>query len=147
MNRADKIVLSNVPPYDGEYELDVTYLTNRELHTIKNLCGLRAGELDDALQAGDSDVIVALAVIALERNGKGPVDANVIWDAEFGNLTFVPGEDDAGPPEVPSGSDSSSATGSTRSSTNDSAPSENDPSRTGTPASDGAASASATWGT
>lgn len=94
----DKIVISNVPPYDGEYEVDVSYFTNRELHEIKRLTGVRAGELQDAFDAGDSDLIVAIAAIALKRAGKQVVD-DLLWDAEAGSVMFVAGEDDAGPPD------------------------------------------------
>jgi len=108
---ADKIVIEGIEAYDGEYDFDATYFTNRELHTIKRLSGIRAGELDDALGAGDNDVIVAMTVIALQRNGKF-IDEDLIWNAEAGRISYRPDPAqaeaaDAIPPA--SGTDESSA--------------------------------------
>jgi hypothetical protein len=93
--------ITGIPGFDGEYPLDVSYFTNRELHTIKELSKVRAGELSEALQAGDNDVLVALAVIAVQRAGKPvPKDASPFWDAPSGSsLEFVLDEEnDASPP-------------------------------------------------
>ena len=93
----DKIVFKDVhPSYDGEYELDDEF-TNRELHTIKRLSGCRVGELAEALAASDTDVVMALAVIALQRHGKH-VDEDVLWDSTAGNISIV-GEDVLPPAE------------------------------------------------
>ena len=64
-----KIVITNVPGLDGEYELDMNF-TYRDFRTIKQVAGVRANEVMDALNAGDLDVIIALAEIALRRAGK-----------------------------------------------------------------------------
>lgn len=97
--------------YDGEWDLDVTYFTNRELSIVKRLAGVRAGELDEAFGAGDSDLIVAMAVIALKRAGKTVVE-DAIWDAPSGQITFVAGEVDADvPPAIPSPTPVSSGSG------------------------------------
>jgi hypothetical protein len=95
----DKIGIEGIPPYDGEYPLDVSYFTNRELNIIKRLSGVRAGEIEEALRAGDNDLFVALAVIALRRHGVSVVE-DAIWDAETGKLSFIAGaeEGDANPP-------------------------------------------------
>lgn len=90
---ADKIRLEGVFPYDGEYEMDLSYFTMRELHTIKKVAGVRAGELGEALEAGDSDVVVAIALIALQRAGK-QVSEDIIWDAPAGKVTLVAGEEE-----------------------------------------------------
>lgn len=91
------------PAFDGEYPLDLSYFTNRELHLIKQVSGVRAGELDEALGAGDNDVFVAVALIAAKRAGKDiPVD--MLWDAPHGKVTLetdASEEDEADPP-VPS---------------------------------------------
>lgn len=100
----DKIVISGVPPWDGEYEFDGN-LKNRELHRIKKITGIRAGELVEALAAGDTDVLVALAVIVLERDGKS-VDADDFWNAEVGSITYVGEEETDGPPAESSPSES-----------------------------------------
>jgi hypothetical protein len=99
---ANKLVLNGVAPYDGEYEFDVSYFTMRELNIIKRTSGVRAGELEEALAASDSDLVVALAVIALERAGvKGAEDA--LWNAQAGQITLELDDegDDVGPPDVP----------------------------------------------
>lgn len=44
--------------------------TYREMHRIKRLTGLRAGELFPALEAGDTDVAMAFAITAADRVGK-----------------------------------------------------------------------------
>ena len=91
--------------YDGEYPFDGTYFTNRELHTIKRMSGVRAGEIPAALEAGDNDLVVALTMIALERNGK-VVNEDVLWNANVGCIEAMLGEgevdeaDDADPPTV-----------------------------------------------
>jgi hypothetical protein len=91
--------------YDGEYEFDGTYFTNKELHTIKRMSGVRAGEIPAALEAGDNDLVVALTVIALERNGK-VVNEDALWNAKVGCIEAMLGEadadeaDDADPPTL-----------------------------------------------
>lgn len=61
-------------PIDGD-------LTPRELGYVKRLSGVRAGELEDALGAGDVEVIVALAMIAARRAGQSP-DENQLLDGK-----------------------------------------------------------------
>lgn len=56
--------------------------TYREMGLIKRITGLRAGELEDALNAGDVEVIVALAVIAGTRAG------DTVTAEDFENLEF-----------------------------------------------------------
>lgn len=92
-----------MPPYDGEYPFDIEGFTNRELHRIKQLTGLRVGELQEAFEAGDNDVIVALAVIVLERSGR-KVEDQVIWNAEAGTirLEFEDQQTEAGEQDDPS---------------------------------------------
>lgn len=127
-----KIVIDGVDGLDGEYPIDLSYFTSRELHAIKKLTGLRVGELDDAMAAGDSDVLVAFAVLALQRNDKR-VDEDALWDAPAGSVTIVVGEDDTPPLEsVQPASNGESPTSSGDASTSVSGLRENDPSPTGT---------------
>jgi hypothetical protein len=121
--------------YDGEYPFDGTYFTNRELHTIKRMAGIRAGEIPDALAAGDNDLVVALTVIALERNGK-VVHEDALWNANVGCIEAVLGEedeaDDADPPTPGLDESNSEKTLSSGLSSEDgSASPENGQSRTG----------------
>lgn len=86
---------------DGEYEFDISYFTMRELHTIKRIAGVRAGELGDALEAGDSDAVVAMATVALNRHGIDDAEDR-LWNSKAGQITIVaddePEEDDGSPP-------------------------------------------------
>lgn len=113
---ADQIAIDGIEAYDGEYEFDAGYFTNRELHTMKRLSGIRAGELAEALAAGDNDVIVAMTVIALQRHGKY-VDEDLIWNAQAGKISYrpelVPTGTDALPPAPPSGTDETSGAAET----------------------------------
>ena len=103
--------IEGLPPFDGDYPIDLNHFTNKELHTIKQLSGVRAGELEEALDAGDNDLILAFAVIALERSGRSmPKQAvDVLWNADFGKFTLVIPDDedaDASPPsQTPSAND------------------------------------------
>lgn len=134
-----KVTISGVFGVDGEYDLDTDYFTNRELHKIKQLTGVRAGELTEAINAGDSDLIVALASIALARNSKQVPD-DALWEAPAGKIMIEsveePVEGDALPPEnsgaeSSSGSEKSEPSGPTSNVTGDSPVS--DPSPTGIP--------------
>ena len=131
----DKIVIKDVhPSYDGEYELDDDF-TNRELHTIKRLSGCRVGELTEALAASDTDVVLALAVIALQRQGKH-IDEDVLWDSTAGNISLV-GEAEIPPAEEspPTERDSKPSSSGTDSTSTSESP-VNGQSPTGTPPSD-----------
>lgn len=106
---ADKFRVSGVSPrLDGEYEIDLgEFFNGDELHFIKQRSGVRAGELDEAFKAGDYDVILAMAVIAMRRAGTD-VDPDIIWKAQVGKIDFVADEQeaDAGPPASPPQSES-----------------------------------------
>lgn len=99
----DKVVIEGIPGYSGEYEFDTSrVLTHGEMHIVKRIAGVRAGEVDDAIAAGDTDMVIALAVIALKRSGKQVVE-DMLWDAPTGSITYVGEGDDADPPaEAPS---------------------------------------------
>lgn len=95
--------IDGVPPFDGDYEFDTTF-TNQELHLIKQETGVRAGELVEALLAGDTDLVVAIAAILLRRSGKGDPRTTLplLWEATVGLITLdfskEIAEDDALPP-------------------------------------------------
>lgn len=130
----DRIVISGIRGYDGEYPFDATYFTNKEFHTIKRLAGIRAGEIKAAFDSGDNDLIVAFAVIALERSGK-TVFEEVLWNANVGCISLEGDPqtgDDADPPTQSSEDDRSEKNNSSGpSSKNGSDPQENDQSLTG----------------
>lgn len=74
-------LIVKVAPYQGEYEIPTSGWTNRELHFIKQTCGVRAGELDESTRAGDVGVLVALTAVILKRNGHANVNIELLWDA------------------------------------------------------------------
>lgn len=131
------ITINGIDPYDGRYEFDLQF-TNGELHRIKQISGVRLGELIDSLKAVDMGLIVALAVVALERAGKY-VDEDLLWAAESGGIALDLGGDDSPPvkaePDEPDGSakNDGSATSSGEPSSIASDPLESDQSPTGTP--------------
>ncbi len=104
-----KLVIDGIYGLDGAYETDFTYFTNREWRTIKEISGVRMGEFNEAIEANDNDLIVALAAIALRRRNV-PVNVEALWDAPMGKITLVTGpdeEEDALPP-AQSGTDATS---------------------------------------
>lgn len=97
-----KIIIKGVPGWDGSYDLDLDAqpFTNGELHLIKQISGVRAGELREALDAGDNDVFVSFAMVSLERSGR-PAPIKAFWDAPAASIDFeMNGAGaDAGPPD------------------------------------------------
>ncbi len=105
-----KVNINGAPPFDGSYDMDMSVpLNGRELHVIKELSGVRLGEIDDALAAGDYDLLISFAAISLTRAGKIKkeqtlrVARDVLMEAASGEI-LVEGddevEDDAVPPKV-----------------------------------------------
>lgn len=98
------IKIEGIDGLDGSYEFDPSFFTNRELHIIKQETGLRAGELGDAVEQGDNDLVVTLAYIALRRLGKPQAVMDALWDAKTGGITLMLGDedsDDSPPEQVP----------------------------------------------
>lgn len=81
-----QIKIEGVPPLDGEYPLDMDHLTNRDMHTIKQVAGVAGLDLQAAFEKGDLDIYVALSAIALRRAGK-TFHVDQLWDAELGQIT------------------------------------------------------------
>jgi hypothetical protein len=126
----DKLIIEGIEGYNGDYPLDLSYFTMRELATLKRLSGVRAGEIDEAFAAGDTDAIVAIAVIMLQRATGNTIDEERLWDARAGAIRFEAGDAAIPPaptPVEPSGHTGSSGGGSSTST----APPVSDPSRTG----------------
>jgi hypothetical protein len=121
------------PRFDGHWPLDLSRLNHRDLHIIKTVAGLRSTEIDEALEAGDADVIVALAVCAMHRGGRKVnlrTELDPLWDAEFGKITLEPDETDAEeddeipPAGTPTASDGSGGAKQTSSGESSSQPSD-----------------------
>ena len=138
-----QIKIEEVAPFDGTYDLDLTRFNGRELHLIKEISGVRLGEIQEALNANDFDVIVALAAIALTRDGRVTKDmslraARELLEADFGKLSLIdpdakkPDEDAAVPPTVPpTGGEESFESSSPGSSSTSDDPPETTPPSTG----------------
>lgn len=97
-----KIVIKDILGLEGEYDLDLEF-TNRDFRIIKQTAGVRANEIEDAISAGDIDVYVALAVIALRRAGKEHLVDDLL-DAKVGSIRLVD-EEEAVPETPPSAED------------------------------------------
>jgi hypothetical protein len=69
---------------DGEYDCQINDLTNRELHQVRLLSGIAPAGILGGLVSGDAGLLVSLAAIILERNGKH-VDVDALWDAPGGS--------------------------------------------------------------
>lgn len=102
----DTLTIEGIPAYNGEYPLDISYFTNKELHLLKIECKVRAGELQEAFEAGDNDLMVGIAAIAIWRKTGTKPNMDALWDAEVGKFTFQveepeePVEDDDLPPST-----------------------------------------------
>lgn len=140
----DFLDVHGLGPIDGEYAFDMEEImgsfTYRELHKIKQIAGVRAGEIEDALVAGDSDVNLAFAIIILTRHGRR-FNEDVLWDAPVdAGFTFRFAEREAAAEEDPTrpdtgGGPSSSSNGSGDDTTTVSESLGNSPRGTGSPGS------------
>ena len=126
------VVIEGIAPWDGRYEFEDFTFTNRELYRVKQVSGLRASELIDAIEANDTSAYVAVADVVLSRTDKKvPVDD--LWNGPVGSIMLDFGEVVADPPtrtasgNEPNVTESSSGDGST----NDGAPSPSSPPPTG----------------
>ncbi len=104
-----KIIINGAPPWDGEYPFDDFSFTNRELYDIKQLCGIRAGELIEALDANDTGAYVGVAMAVLKRHGK-LLEPDDLWNADVGSIRIDLGSDDADPPTQPASEEKPSET-------------------------------------
>lgn len=129
----DKLVIEGIEPYDGTYEFALDGFTNRELHRIKKLTGLRAGEFEDAFSALDNDMVVAFAVITLERNGHTVKD-DILWDAPAGGIRLEFSEEEVEDDSPPGQAASPTSSGDASQSSSETP--ENGQSPTGSPLSD-----------
>ncbi len=97
--------------------------TNRELHLIKQVAGVRGGEMFDAIESGDNDVLVALAHIAVRRKGRNRPTLDELWDMAAGAITVqVPD----GEPDPTAAADDAAESGSPETTPQDSGPPSSD---------------------
>lgn len=77
------VTINADPPVGGKYDLEPRgsfFFTNREFHLIKTETGIRPAEVDGAAKAGDTDVFVGFALVALQRAGLDtPETRQIIW--------------------------------------------------------------------
>jgi hypothetical protein len=110
------LVIEGAAPWDGRYEFSDFGFTNRELYRIKQLSGIRAGELIEALEANDTSAYVGVAMVVLGRVGKMP-DPDTLWNANVGSIVIDLDGGVADPPTPPdSGGETSDGDGSSGSS-------------------------------
>lgn len=134
-----RIEVEGIPDANGSYTLDDTLtFTGRELRLIKQLSGCRLSEIEEALNAGDYDLIIAMTIIAAKRAGK-TIPADALLDAEAGTIRVIALEDESEDPTTSLPQNENGSSGSGRSSS-DASPStsessETTPSRTGDPGS------------
>lgn len=87
---ADKIVITGFKPYDGEYPLDLEEepLTTREWRWVKKISGYLPLTVEDGFAGADPELVVALAVIALVRNGKTQKEQALTLAERIADLPF-----------------------------------------------------------
>lgn len=89
-------------------------LTFREANLVKRLTGLRVGEYEDAFSSGDTDMLLAIALIAKRRAGDlTDLNPDDLMDTPIGKVEFIGEDGDAEavtlPPAEAGGQDDSAA--------------------------------------
>lgn len=73
-------------------------LTGREMLYLEQETGLRAGELDEAAQAGSTAALLAMVVVAMRRSGRPDAELDDILDLPLGSPAGVDFLEDDGRP-------------------------------------------------
>jgi len=109
------IRVRGIPPYDGDYPLNVQAFTVDEQHMVKRLSGLRPAEYVDGFENGDAALVAAMIIIAVRRARpneqirEAPFLASTLETVEFD----VTDEEEGGDPLPASGpADTSMRSGS-----------------------------------
>ena len=79
----------------GTFEVPEEF-TLREMKTIKNVSGLLPGQIEDALDQGDTGVVTALVVVAAQRSGKNLTE-DMVLDWTLSDIEFLPDEEEPEP--------------------------------------------------
>ena len=75
----------------GTFEVPEEF-TLREMKTIKNVSGLLPGQIEEALEQGDTGVVTALVVVAAQRTGKRLTE-DMVLDWTLSDIEFLPDEE------------------------------------------------------
>lgn len=172
MDEYPSFVLKGMPPWDGVYEWDTDRTFNvREWRYIKKISGYLPETIDEGMKGDDPELYVALAIVCMVRAGKVERDealrvaeqvSEVPWDNASLTVTNPPKDEEkpedvplelTPPPDAPSpnvtdsrqNSSEGKASGSGRTSTPSSAPSDENQERIGTSESDAAAVRPLRW--
>lgn len=76
---------------------DLADITNNEMRVFKRASGLRLGEIQEAVETGDNDIVIGLLAVALQRED-GRVDIDALLNDKIGAITVVVEEDEKVPP-------------------------------------------------
>jgi len=128
------VKINGIPTLDGEYPLDWNF-KNKHWRTIEKMANVGVRELQPALQAGRTSVLVSLVAVALDQAGK-PYVEEMLWEAGPEALMIEEVKDaDAGPPvsPPPEPNEEKTASGGNGNGTGDHSPAPSTPSVTGTP--------------
>lgn len=79
----------------GTFEVPEEF-TLREMKTIKNVSGLLPGQIEEALDQGDTGVVTALVVVAAQRSGK-KLTEDMVLDWTLSDIEFLPDEEEDKP--------------------------------------------------
>ena len=82
----------------GTFEVPEEF-TLREMKTIKNVSGLLPGQIEEALEQGDTGVVTALVVVAAQRSGKRLTE-DMVLDWTLSDLEFLGDEEDEEKPKA-----------------------------------------------
>jgi len=71
----------------GEFPVPEEF-TLREMRVIKNLTGLLPGQIEEALNQGDLDIVMALVIVSANRAGK-KLEEETVLDWQLSEIDFV----------------------------------------------------------
>ena len=82
----------------GTFEVPEEF-TLREMKTIKNVSGLLPGQIEEALDQGDTGVVTALVVVAANRAGR-KLTEDMVLDWTLSDIEFLPDEEEDDKPKA-----------------------------------------------
>lgn len=91
-----KLVISWEDGATDAYEVPEAF-TYREIKTMRQITGLEPAQFEAAVDQGNADLAIALAVVSSARAGK-PVEAEQLYDLPFGAIMVE--EDEERPTEA-----------------------------------------------